>query len=82
MHLPLGLSAGGPITLGSLRIKFRLGPGSVAQAVGPPAGCNSRGWPPGRWGQGLTAEKMKECIWLGPELVAQVEFWSGPGQST
>jgi ATP-dependent DNA ligase len=24
----------------------------------------------GRWGQGLTAEKMKECVWLGPEAAA------------
>jgi bifunctional non-homologous end joining protein LigD len=28
----------------------------------------------GRWGQGLTAEKMKDCRWLKPELVAQFEF--------
>ena len=28
----------------------------------------------GRWGQGLTKEKMKECVWLKPVLVAQVEF--------
>ncbi len=28
----------------------------------------------GRWGVGLTAAKMKECQWLSPELVAQVEF--------
>ncbi|MDB4893590.1 MAG: dependent ligase [Gemmatimonadetes bacterium] len=28
----------------------------------------------GRWGQGLTAEKMKECVWLKPRLVAQIEF--------
>ena len=28
----------------------------------------------GRWGVGLTAAKMKDCIWLKPELVAQVEF--------
>jgi bifunctional non-homologous end joining protein LigD len=28
----------------------------------------------GRWGQGLTADKMAECRWLRPELVAQVEF--------
>jgi DNA ligase D-like protein (predicted ligase) len=28
----------------------------------------------GRWGQGLTAEKMKECLWLRPEIVAQIEF--------
>jgi DNA ligase D-like protein (predicted ligase) len=33
----------------------------------------------GRWGQGLTAEKMKECVWLKPEAVARVEFleWTG-----
>jgi ATP-dependent DNA ligase len=33
----------------------------------------------GRWGQGLTAAKMKECIWLKPMLVAQIEFleWTG-----
>jgi ATP-dependent DNA ligase len=28
----------------------------------------------GRWGEGLTAEKMKECIWVRPELVAEIEF--------
>jgi DNA ligase D-like protein (predicted ligase) len=28
----------------------------------------------GRWGQGLTAEKMKECRWLKPVLVGQFEF--------
>src|SRR6266478_2794403 len=28
----------------------------------------------GRWGQGLTAEKMKECVWLKPEAVAGIEF--------
>ena len=28
----------------------------------------------GRWGQGLTKEKMKDCRWLEPELVARVEF--------
>jgi DNA ligase D-like protein (predicted ligase) len=33
----------------------------------------------GRWGQGLIAEKMEECIWLRPELVARIEFleWTG-----
>jgi len=33
----------------------------------------------GRWGQGLTAAKMKECRWLEPALVGQFEFleWSG-----
>ena len=28
----------------------------------------------GRWGEGLTAEKMKECRWLKPVLVGQFEF--------
>lgn len=28
----------------------------------------------GRWGQGLTAAKMKDCRWLKPELVGQFEF--------
>jgi DNA ligase D-like protein (predicted ligase) len=33
----------------------------------------------GRWGQGLTAEKMKECVWLRPEAVARFDFleWTG-----
>jgi len=29
---------------------------------------------PGRWGEGLAADKMKECVWVRPELVAEVEF--------
>jgi hypothetical protein len=29
---------------------------------------------PGRWGQGITAEKMKDCVWLTPKLVATFEF--------
>jgi ATP-dependent DNA ligase len=28
----------------------------------------------GRWGQGLTAAKMRECRWLQPVLVGQFEF--------
>lgn len=27
-----------------------------------------------RWGDELTAEKIKECVWLRPEAVAQIEF--------
>ncbi len=27
-----------------------------------------------RWGEAMTAEKMKECVWVRPELVAQVDF--------
>jgi len=34
---------------------------------------------PGRWGQGLTAEKMKECIWVRPVTVVRIDFleWTG-----
>ena len=28
----------------------------------------------GRWGQGLTADKMAQCRWLKPQLVAQIEY--------
>jgi DNA ligase D-like protein (predicted ligase) len=28
----------------------------------------------GRWGQGLTAEKMKDCVWLKPEKVVRLDF--------
>jgi ATP-dependent DNA ligase len=33
----------------------------------------------GRWGQGLTVDKMTECIWVKPQIVAEVEFleWTG-----
>jgi DNA ligase D-like protein (predicted ligase) len=32
-----------------------------------------------RWGDELTAEKMKKCVWLCPEAVVRVEFleWTG-----
>jgi bifunctional non-homologous end joining protein LigD len=35
----------------------------------------------GRWGEGLTAEKMKECRWLKPTLVGQFKFveWTPDG---
>jgi DNA ligase D-like protein (predicted ligase) len=29
---------------------------------------------PGRWGQGLTAEKMKQCVWLKPETIVRIDF--------
>jgi hypothetical protein len=28
----------------------------------------------GRWGQGLTATTMSECVWVKPVLVANFEF--------
>jgi bifunctional non-homologous end joining protein LigD len=33
----------------------------------------------GRWGEGLTAAKMRECVWVKPRLVANFEFleWTG-----
>jgi ATP-dependent DNA ligase len=35
-----------------------------------------------RWAEGLTAEDMKKCIWLRPELVAQIAFleWTESGR--
>jgi ATP-dependent DNA ligase len=32
-----------------------------------------------RWGRGMTAEKMKEFVWVEPRIVAQVECleWTG-----
>ena len=35
----------------------------------------------GRWGAGLTEEKMKDCRWLKPKLVGQFEFveWTPDG---
>ena len=32
----------------------------------------------GRWGDALTPERMKKCVWVRPEAVAQIEFleWS------
>jgi ATP-dependent DNA ligase len=34
-----------------------------------------------RWGEGLTAEKMKECRWFKPVLVGRFEFveWTQDG---
>jgi DNA ligase D-like protein (predicted ligase) len=33
----------------------------------------------GRWGQGLTAEKMKSCVWVKPNIVVRIDFaeWTG-----
>ena len=35
----------------------------------------------GRWGAGLTAAKMKDCVWLKPLLVGDFEYteWTGDG---
>ena len=35
----------------------------------------------GRWGQGLTKEKMRDCRWLKPVLVGEFEFteWTAEG---
>jgi ATP-dependent DNA ligase len=27
-----------------------------------------------RWGEILDAEKMKQCVWVRPEIVVQIEF--------
>ena len=36
----------------------------------------------GRWGQGLTAQKMKACSWLKPEAVVRIDFaqWTAAGK--
>jgi ATP-dependent DNA ligase len=31
-----------------------------------------------RWGKGLTAQDMKKCDWVRPELVSRVNSWNGP----
>jgi len=33
----------------------------------------------GRWGEGLTADEMRKCVWVQPKLVAPIEFleWTG-----
>jgi bifunctional non-homologous end joining protein LigD len=36
----------------------------------------------GRWGLGLTAEKMKDCRWVRPELVGEFDMWSGRRTTT
>jgi bifunctional non-homologous end joining protein LigD len=33
-----------------------------------------------RWGEALDADKMKKCVWVRPELVAQIEFLERPEQ--
>jgi DNA ligase D-like protein (predicted ligase) len=35
----------------------------------------------GRWGEGLTAVDMEKCMWVRPEIVAQIEFleWTESG---
>jgi ATP-dependent DNA ligase len=27
-----------------------------------------------RWGEAMTADKMKACVWVRPQLVAQIDF--------
>lgn len=33
----------------------------------------------GRWGDGLTREKMQKCVWVSPETVVRIDFveWTG-----
>jgi ATP-dependent DNA ligase len=33
----------------------------------------------GRWGQGLAAEKMENCVWVRPEVVAEIQFLESTG---
>lgn len=36
--------------------------------------CNLPETRAGRWGEGLAAEKMKDCRWLQPMLMGRFEF--------
>jgi DNA ligase D-like protein (predicted ligase) len=45
-----------------------------ALEVGECPFCNLPEKRPGRWGEGLTADKMKDCRWLRPELSGRFEF--------
>jgi hypothetical protein len=36
----------------------------------------------GRWGEDLTAEDLKKCRWLGPHLVAAIEFVEWTSESS
>jgi len=37
----------------------------------------------GRWGAGITAEKMAQCRWLRPRITVAIDFleWSAPGEA-
>jgi bifunctional non-homologous end joining protein LigD len=35
---------------------------------------NLQGKHESRWGESLTVETMKKCVWLRPEAVVQIEF--------
>jgi ATP-dependent DNA ligase len=59
------------------RLMARMRPLEVPEARSP----ISRRRAPAGWGEGLTAEKMKECVWVRPELVAEIEVveWTAEG---
>ena len=49
------------------------------------AGCPFADLPstgPSRWGGGVTAEQMREMVWVRPEVVAQIRFveWTAEGR--
>jgi DNA ligase D-like protein (predicted ligase) len=64
------------------RVRNGFVPASRRQVFGKIRGLVSRHMPfvnlpdekESRWGESLTAEKMKKCVWLRPEVVAQIEF--------
>ena len=60
------------------------GPADVEATVSGDRGVpvrESPGGASGQMGDGLTAEKMRECVWVRPELVAEVESveWTPDG---
>jgi DNA ligase D-like protein (predicted ligase) len=64
------------------RVRNGFVPASRRQVFGKIRGLVSRDMPfvnlpdekESRWGESLTAEKMKKCVWVRPEVVAQIEF--------
>lgn len=78
---------------GKLRFAARAGSGFTVKSLGElhalfaplrREGCPFANLPAareGRWGQGLTAAKMKLCTWLEPRLVCQIRFteWTEDG---
>jgi hypothetical protein len=68
----IGLSADGHSTLGLLRIKLRLGPGSVAYAVRSTSGLQPPEMAAGRWGEDSLRRKLRKAF--GTEHLRPTKF--------
>lgn len=56
------------------RIRTKLGPELKRRKTSVCPFANLPESKGGRWGESITTEKMKQCVWVTPELVCQVEF--------